>query len=285
MATLLACIDASAHATGVCDYAAWAATRLSASVELLHVLDRREIDPVSRDHSGVLGLGDQESLREEYVAVEEQRHRLARQRGQLLLAAAAERLRVAGIGEVTAHQRNGTLVEAVAEVASDTLMIVLGKRGESAEHAGKEVGSNLERITRAVHTPILAVPPQFRPVTRVLIGFDGGPAILKAIEQIAAMPLLPGATYYLLMVGHADDERRRAQLDAAARRFSDLGIRVMTEVVAGEPERVIVDHIEAIDADLLVIGAYGHSRLREMIIGSTTTALLRSAPIPVLMYR
>jgi nucleotide-binding universal stress UspA family protein len=38
-------------------------------------------------------------------------------------------------------------------------------------------------------------------------------------------------------------------------------------------------------ADLLVMGAYGHSRIRELIIGTTTTALLRDTPVPLLVVR
>lgn len=284
MTTLLACLDASPYANGVCDYAVWASGRLSASVELLHVLDHREIDPVPQDLSGVLGLGERDSLLEEYVAVEEQRHRLARRRGQVLLDAAAERVRAAGVAEVTAHQRHGTLVDAVAELASSVDLIVIGKRGESAAHAGADLGSNLERLARAVHTPILVVPPQFRPVERVLLAYDGGSAARKAVERIATLPLLPGTRYRLLLVG-ADDDRHRAQLDDATKLLADAGILVSAEVAPGDPERVIVAQIEAFRADLLVMGAYGHSRIRELFIGSTTTALLRSAPVPVLMYR
>jgi nucleotide-binding universal stress UspA family protein len=48
---------------------------------------------------------------------------------------------------------------------------------------------------------------------------------------------------------------------------------------------VILDEVEREGIDLLVMGAYGHSRIRTLIIGSTTTATLRRCPVPVLMFR
>ena len=53
----------------------------------------------------------------------------------------------------------------------------------------------------------------------------------------------------------------------------------------GEPEKVISDHVEKYGVDLLVMGAYGHSRIRNLIIGSTTTQMIRSCLVPVLLFR
>ena len=205
MTKLLACIDASPYAESVCDYTAWTAKRISADVEVLHILDRREIDPVSRDYSGILGLGEQEAMLKEFADQEEHRHRLARQRGQLLVDAAVARLHQAGVANAASQQRNGTLVETVAVFAQNANMIVLGRRGESAEHGGNHIGSNLERIARAVHTPLLVVPSTFKPIERVLIAFDGGPTIRSTVDRIVATSFLRGLTCHLLSVGQQDD--------------------------------------------------------------------------------
>ncbi|WP_426148757.1 universal stress protein [Polaromonas sp. DSR2-3-2] len=46
-----------------------------------------------------------------------------------------------------------------------------------------------------------------------------------------------------------------------------------------------MNYLKAHAVDLLVIGAYGHSRVRQLIMGSTTTTLLRTSPVPVLVLR
>jgi nucleotide-binding universal stress UspA family protein len=57
------------------------------------------------------------------------------------------------------------------------------------------------------------------------------------------------------------------------------------KVVEGQPEVALADLIEADGHDMLVMGAYGHSRIRAMIIGSTTTAMIRTCKVPVLLMK
>lgn len=56
-------------------------------------------------------------------------------------------------------------------------------------------------------------------------------------------------------------------------------------MVADELEAVLPRYLNELSIDLLVMGAYGHSRIRHLIVGSTTTTLLRTSPVPVLILR
>jgi len=56
-------------------------------------------------------------------------------------------------------------------------------------------------------------------------------------------------------------------------------------VIPGQPETVISDSIEADNFDLLVMGAYGHSRIRNLIIGSTTTQMIGACKVPIMLFR
>ena len=53
----------------------------------------------------------------------------------------------------------------------------------------------------------------------------------------------------------------------------------------GTPEEAILAHLKDSGADVLVMGAYGHSRIRSLMVGSTTTAMLQKAQVPVLLVR
>ncbi len=57
------------------------------------------------------------------------------------------------------------------------------------------------------------------------------------------------------------------------------------KLILQEPETVIARYVEDKDISLLAMGAYGHSRIRHLVIGSTTAQLLRSSHIPVLLFR
>ena len=63
------------------------------------------------------------------------------------------------------------------------------------------------------------------------------------------------------------------------------GFTVETRLLAGDPEQALPDLLQTQGDALLVMGAYGHSRIRQLIVGSTTTALLRLSPVPVLVLR
>ena len=59
----------------------------------------------------------------------------------------------------------------------------------------------------------------------------------------------------------------------------------VTEVRSGQPEIVIANSVETGGFDLLFMGAYGHSRIRGLIVGSTTTEMVRSCLVPVVLFR
>jgi nucleotide-binding universal stress UspA family protein len=82
-----------------------------------------------------------------------------------------------------------------------------------------------------------------------------------------------------------DSVAHRDQLEGARRLLAPAGFEVETVLLPGEPETVILDFMKQHDAGLLVMGAYGHSRIRHLIVGSTTTTLLRTSPEPVLVLR
>ena len=57
------------------------------------------------------------------------------------------------------------------------------------------------------------------------------------------------------------------------------------EILPGVPEKVIAETVRQRGINLLVMGAYGHSRIRQFIVGSTTTTMVRTCLVPVLMFR
>jgi nucleotide-binding universal stress UspA family protein len=283
MAKILACIDGSIYSHSVCDLSAWAASRMSQPIELLHVLGRREVSTIPVDISGTLVAYSQDILAE-LAAMDEQRASLSQRRGRLILDEGRTRLKEAGATNVESHLYNGDLVETLGEFESETSLIVIGKRGEAADFAKLHLGSNLERVARATKKPVLVAARAFKPIQRFLVAFDGGPSVMKAVDMIAAGQLLRGLEGHLLMAGNPDDESKN-RLAAAETKLREAGWDISARILPGEPEAVIAAEVEKASIDLLVMGAYGHSRIRSLIIGSTTTAMVRSCLIPVLMLR
>lgn len=284
MTGLLALIDGSVYSHSVCEHAAWIAKRTASSVELMHILGRRETASAPSDLSGSISLGARSALLEELAALDEQRAKLAQQRGRAILDDAKTVVEAAGVVDVSVKLRIGDIVETVAEREADADMLVIGKRGEAADFAKLHLGSNLERVVRSTRRPVFVAARAFRPIRRFLIAYDGGNSSMKAVAHIAHSPLFKGLACRLLMVG-GDGDLARGRLEEAATLLEGGGHAVSAEHRQGVVEAVISQAVEADGIDLLAMGAYGHSRIRSLVIGSTTTEMIRSCKIPVMLFR
>ncbi|WGV24019.1 universal stress protein [Halotia branconii] len=76
-----------------------------------------------------------------------------------------------------------------------------------------------------------------------------------------------------------------AYLKIAQRQVTASGFTPICELTQGNPEQEIANYVEAQNINLLIMGAYGHSRIRHLVIGSTTAQILRGSHIPVLLFR
>lgn len=282
-AKVFACIDGSRSMMAVCDYAAWAATRLSAPLSLLHVLDHGRMMSEA-DMSGNIGLGSREHLLRELADLDEKRARLAREQSDLLLQTAIKRVTAAGVPPAERLQRHGHLPQAVEELAPEIRLLILGRQGLDSDNQRLRVGSQLETVIRTVSRPILVVPAPFHQPASVLLAFDAGPSTQKCVELLANSPLLRGLPVHLLMVG-VDAPKERAALDAARKRLEQAGLKVIAEIQTGEVETTLLGYAEENDIGLLVMGAYGHSKIRQFFVGSTTTNMLARSTRPLLLLR
>jgi nucleotide-binding universal stress UspA family protein len=280
---IIALVDGSIYAASVCDHAAWIAQRTGAPVELIHVLGRREA-PQTQDHSGTITLGARTALLEELAELDAQRAKLISQRGRAILEDARAILDKDGLSDVSTRLRHGDIVEAVAEVETDARVIIIGKRGEAADFAKGHLGSNLERIVRASHKPVFVASRAFRPIAKVLVAYDGGTSAMKAVDHIARSPLFQGLEVHVVTVGPTAPEVTKGLEDAKAL-LKAAGLTANTSILPGQPETALGKLVDEAGFDMLVMGAYGHSRIRSLIIGSTTTAMIRSCKVPVVLMR
>ncbi len=280
---ILALVDGSVYAESVCHYAAWAAQRLGAPVEAMHVLGRREA-PEKADLSGALRLGARTAILAELAELDARRAKLALARGHAILDDARAILEADGAGPVTVRLRRGDLLDAVVEAEPGLRAIVIGKRGEAADFATGHLGSNLERVARAATVAVLVASREFRPITKVLVAWDASPSAEAALTRMASSPVFAGLDVALVHVGDRT-EPMATKMEASADRLRSAGLEVVTDFVAGEREVALERRLVEGGFELLVMGAYGHGRLRRLIIGSTTTAMMRACKSPVLLFR
>lgn len=278
MTNVIACIDGASYTESVCDYATWAAKRLGTPLELLHVLVRQ--DDAKLDASGSIGLGAQESLLQELSDLDERRSIIAREHGRQLLEGAKQRAITAGAQQVSTRQRHGELVETLVEIETDTRLYVLGQHDHETKPKRFLLDHNLESAVRALHRPILVASSSFTKPQRFMIAFDGSATGRKTVEMVADSPLLRGLECHVVTVGNGMEALRWAW-----ERLDETGFHVESQQLDGEPADALADFAQQQDIDMLIMGAYGHSRIRHLVVGSTTTAILRRSEVPVLILR
>ena len=281
---ILACVDQSRFSDFVADYAAWAAQRLEAPLEFLHVIDRHAGGAASADHSGTIGVDAQEQLLETLSEQDAERSRLAREQGRIFLNRLRQRALDSGVHCADMRQRYGTLRDTVQEQEDTTGLFVLGRRGESAQATQRDLGRNVESVVRALHKPILAVTDDFQIPRRAMIAFDGGRMTRRGVSLLANSRLFQGMPIHLLMSGKPRPDAQR-QLDWARSTLEKAGFDAPTQMIPGDAETVIAESVRRQDIDILIMGAYSHSPLRSLLVGSKTSDLLRSARIPALLLR
>lgn len=283
---VMACVDQSNYAEHVADYAAWAAVRMTAPLEFLHVIDKHAEMARSEDHSGALGFDAQEKLLDQLSNEDQIKARSAREAGRQFLNRLRSRALAAGAFQVDMRQRHGALHETLVEQEAGVRLIVLGRRGQSAQAAGSQggLGGNVERTVRGLHKPILTVTDRFSAPSQLLIAYNGGAVTRRGVEMVAKSPLFRGLPVHLLMTGKLRADATK-QMQWARSKLEAAGFEVVTVIRPGDTERTISGYIAEHAIDLLVMGSYGHSALHSFLFGSKTTDLLRSVKVPTLLLR
>lgn len=279
MNKVTACIDGASYTKSVCDYAIWAARRLDAPLEFLHVLTRQS--DVAVDASGSIGLGAQESLLQELADLDERRSIIAREHGNQLLDGARQFALQAGIPQVSARQRHGELTDTLVALEAETRLYVLGQHDSATKPKRFLLDHNLESAVRTLHRPILVANSTFTEPRRCMIAFDASETGRKMIDMVAESPLLRGTECQVVTVGSAAQEA----LQWASEKLTAAGLKATSHQLDGEPATALANHARQHGMELIVMGAYGHSRIRHLIVGSTTTTLLRESQVPVLVLR
>jgi len=285
MNKILACIDTCGNTDAIIDWAAWAAVRLQCPLEFLHVLERHPEVAAATDFSGTIGVDAQESLLKELSDQDEQQSLRMRRAGRELLSHARSRAMAAGAQQLDARLRHGDFIETAIELQAETDLFVLGEHYHAAAQTRVRAEHHLERVIRGVSSSVLvATAEAFEAPQRVVVAFDGSPGARKALGRLAQHPLVAGLPVLVAMVA-PDTTLARQQLKEAQTALQGAGAVAETELVAGEPQEVLPELVKRHGPALLVMGAFGHSRLRQLLVGSTTSSLLRLSDVPVLILR
>ena len=185
------------------------------------------------------------------------------------------------------HTADGDPVKAVSLFSRHADLAVIGQG--SREPAGYGTARDLaEQVVLASGRPVLVVPrvgtyPSIG--HRVLVAWDAGREAARAVAD--ALPLLKGAEHVVTLAANPDTgDKQHGELPGAdiARHLARHGVRVDIQRVSSRDVPIadlLLNRILDESIDLLVMGAYGHARVREIWLGGVTKRLMESMTVPV----
>ena len=277
--SILVCIDGSRHADAAARYGMYLTRELEAALMAIHVLDSRMLEgPLMADISGWIGA-------QPYGAQLQQFRELLQQRGDSVTQAFNQGCDEAGIkyeSWITMGHPSRVILD--EEIKAE--LVIIGQKGEHAELGGDMMGSTAERIARNSIKPCLIVSETFQPIKRILAAYDGSGHASQALHE--AVELAQALNVELVIVtvcerGHRHDFN---QITEDGKRLADAhGCQARTLTLDGVPEEIILNQAQEQECELIVVGAHGHGRIREMFIGSTTQRILERSSLPVLIVR
>lgn len=279
MERFLLCTDGSPGSQSATAAALWLAHKLGASMRALYVTDIRILEgPLLADISGAVGAAP-------YPGVLPQIQQMQVNKADALLKGVTELCRQQKISCETFHETGG-LVASVLEHEQNADLVVLGQRGEHAQWHREMLGASVERIVRASVKPCLVVPQEFHAPKHLLIAHDGSVESSKALRiglQLAGKLSLPVT---LVTACQREHENEGAKTLQQARELAEeRNLKTRAQLIHDNPETAIIRECDESGADFIVMGAYGHTRIREWILGSTTSHVLRNTRVPVLLMR
>lgn len=272
---LLVPTDGSAHAQAGVDYAVSLAKQHGAQLHGLYVVDVRLLEgPFLRDLSASLGTAP-------FVNYQNNVSLILEERGKAALGAFARASEQAGLHYETTMM-TGQVAGSIVEQGELVDLIVMGRSGEHADWLDGVLGSTTEGVVRRAKCPVLVTDWSEARIGQVVVAYDGSSHAKQALHLAAVLGESWGGRYAVLSVS---DDHAAHWLEGARSYMEAHTIEVEYVGRDGDPREEILEFCRERNADLLLMGGYGHSKVREMLLGSTTAHLINRADCPVLLTR
>lgn len=259
-------------------YGIYVARKLGAVIHGIHVLDVNLLQgPLLTDISGAVGMPPYDGF---FDAVEKS----LKERADLVIENFRKQCLRANL-KPEVKKTIGKIGEIIIDEAQDADIIVMAKKGEHFHlKEGGMLGSVAETVIRHSQKPVMIVPDQFREIESMGIAYDGSPSAKKALDF--SLILSKQAAWPLTVVIITTDQEKAGKLTHQIEETAEKHEMECEVIILPGKEGVeIIKFIEEGAVELMAMGAYGHNRLRELLLGSTTSHVIQKSPIPVLLAR
>jgi len=259
------------------EYGLYLARRFDAQITGLHVVDIRSLEgPLLSDLAGSLGFSPYQSYLPKFQKVLEER-------GDLILEGFQEACEAHSI-QPKLKRLSGVVSSVIVEEAKKVDLVIIAQRGEHERWSNGLLGSTTESVVRRSPRPVLVSPNAFRECNNILLAYDGSVESNRALKT--ACELFSGGDTHLEGIVVTGSAKKCVTLTEEVESFVEpYKMDVEIACVEGEAAREILDHAGKKGIDLIIMGAFGHSRIHDLILGGTSAYIIRNTTLPVLLHR
>lgn len=280
MKRVIACIDSSPCINALAEAAAWIAIQTQRELVLLQVLDYYPASYHLGEISGVIGFESNAMLLKELAELEQKQSELALDYSNNLLKHISNMIQEKYEIVPTQIQEKGDFLEQSFSVLNEDDIVVIGRVGEKSAERNKALGSNVENFIRGANCTVMTVGEHFKAPTRFIFAYEYSPTCIKMMKRIAQSDLLKLLQCHLLYVGdHPEVLNEPADFLTAA------GLDVVVEYRYGDVAENILDYQREHGIQLIVLGAFSHSKIHQFFLGSITTNIFRNSTVPLLVAK
>lgn len=274
--SVIACLDCPDHVQAVLDASMWASTRMQATIGLLHATPTLQ-QKAAVNYSGCLTIDNESAMLDQFTSHEHLTNCELKAQGKLLLHQATNYCEQQHHKRKTyTLHRHENLSQSIDYVDEKSQLIVIG------HHVTCK--STLSQLIRLSHCPILVTHAPFLHPTTALFAFDNRATSHKLLDWLCKTPLVRSLTVHIVMVGKQNSTNCDALREAYAR-LKQAGICCKKALLDSRDVSAALSYYQSEhDIGLLMTGAFGQSRLRELLRGSDTEKLLTSTKTPYLLF-
>ncbi len=283
MTKIITYVDGSAITKNVTEAAIWASIKLNKPISFVHTIEKKQQTNIG-DYSGSIGLGAHSILLEEMTKLDEQRCKVSLKMADELLHFVSEHAKSAGITDFELIKRHGDLLDTVIDFKDDTRLIVIGQNGAGHSNSLAVLGSHIETLVRNATHPILLIPETFKQPTSFMIAYDGRETADKALQQVIDGGLLHGLHCHLVSIKNNEKDLEEKFVNAQYT-LTNMGFKVSASFLEGNIFDSLIKYKEQNNVGLIVMGAFGHSKLRQFFVGSNTTKMLENSDVPIVILK
>lgn len=277
MKSILLAVDGSAYTETQLKYAIQLAKALDSVVRVLSVVDVRIFEwAVVMGNDGFVPIMPSTVYKEESRKILDEKADAVLEKCDAILT--KEKV------NHTIEKLTGAPADLICEKAPLVDILIIGARGEFEKWKKKLVGATADAVVRQWPKPVIVTPKKFNKIKRLLFSYDGSEKANRALQILGVLAAHLCAPVTVLTV-HDHEQVRRKLLKEAGVYLEPYGITVEPVGVSGNPEKEIPQVAHDKKCDLILMGAFGHSRIREAILGSTTEQVIRNTSTPVLLAK